>query len=140
MGNSYQHDWINHDVSHCLDYDPNKCPDWCFRAQVTEDLNDRHDLVGIPMSWMHFRQTSECGLNKTNQQETVKEYPMFMAFPKLKQTVTNGDRIRAMTDEELVKAMLDGVCNLVPAETCLVGKKDCEQCCLDWLKQEAADD
>lgn len=52
---------------------------------------------------------------------------------------TNGDRIRAMTDEELAK-YLDGLGFGGTPPTCdMDGERDykkCRDCWLDWLKQE----
>ena len=50
--------------------------------------------------------------------------------------MTNGDRIRAMTDAELADTMRDSICALVPNEVCLCGKLDCDECIRSWLKQE----
>lgn len=47
-------------------------------------------------------------------------------------TITNADRIRAMTDEELAK-YLDGVCH----DLWQMFVKDPQKMWLDWLKQEA---
>ena len=59
-----------------------------------------------------------------------------MGFPKCYQsTVTNADRIRAMTDEELAE-YLDGVCH----DLWQMFVKDPQKMWLDWLKQEAKDD
>ena len=66
----------------------------------------------------------------------VKDYPPYLDYPKTRKKQTNGDRIRAMTDEEL--AML-----LQP--TCPVGQcpgkspHDCYDCWLDYLKQEVSE-
>lgn len=51
---------MNHDATHCLDYEKGKCPKWCYRAELTAELPKRTDLIGIPMSWAHFRDTREC--------------------------------------------------------------------------------
>lgn len=58
--------------------------------------------------------------------------------------MTFGDRIRAMTDEELA-SMFDGWiqdcdCNAVPCqENCHIGDgKSCMMHWLDWLKQEVS--
>lgn len=53
---------MNHDVSHCSDYNPDTCPKSCYRAQVTAELETRGDLIGIPLSFMHFYRSgdSEC--------------------------------------------------------------------------------
>lgn len=49
-------------------------------------------------------------------------------------TMTNGDRIRAMTDEELA----DIICCPINGDTGLcLGIYDCLACCLKWLKQPA---
>ena len=54
--------------------------------------------------------------------------------------MTNADKIRAMTDEELVEAfMLRGLCNYIQLnspEQCSMEHNSCRQCMLDWLKQE----
>ena len=34
---------MNHDATHCDDYKVNKCPKKCYRAQLTQDLRERHD-------------------------------------------------------------------------------------------------
>ena len=59
---------------------------------------------------------------------------------KLRIPITNADRIRAMTDEELAKHL----CNIRNAERCVIsGQKrcmmfdDCIACWTDWMKQEA---
>jgi len=53
---------------------------------------------------------------------------------------TNADRIRAMTDEELVKqfAVEMGFCCPVKGVDCSL-EPDCRVCFARWLKQEAAD-
>ena len=52
---------------------------------------------------------------------------------------TNADRIRAMSDEELVTVFLNG-CGL---RNCRSPKgtvyTDCHSCALDWLKEEASE-
>lgn len=48
--------------------------------------------------------------------------------------MTNGDRIRAMSDEELA----DIICCPIDGDTGLcLGIYDCLACCLKWLKQPA---
>lgn len=52
---------MNHDYTHCLDYEPDKCPLSCFRAEVTRDLEKRkYEFIGVPISWAHFKGTKEC--------------------------------------------------------------------------------
>ena len=57
--------------------------------------------------------------------------------PKKPKPLTNGDRIRQMTDEELAREFSDSICNIV--ENC---EKDisCYDCKMQWLKQEVSED
>lgn len=50
---------------------------------------------------------------------------------------TNGDRIRAMTDEELADFIASGIPSAVCKGTCVDDSDPCELCVLDWLKQKA---
>lgn len=54
-----------------------------------------------------------------------------------KQPKTNGDKIRAMTDEELADWLTDGhdICDLCRFGTCRP-EFECEKGVLEWLKQE----
>ena len=52
---------------------------------------------------------------------------------------TNADKIRAMTDEELVDGFLFGIsARVCPSEEMMrkCDRKSCRECWLDWLKQE----
>lgn len=51
---------MNHDFAHCLDYNKERCPEGCFRAMLTKELEARPDLVGIPFTFAHFKGTQEC--------------------------------------------------------------------------------
>ncbi len=52
---------MNHDVTHCLDYDPKKCPKDCYRAEVTRDAKRRYlELPDLLMSWEDLEGTREC--------------------------------------------------------------------------------
>ncbi len=54
---------MNHDFSHCLDYQKGKCPiKKCFRAELTEDL--RRHYYPHRTSWMHYKGTEECCLKE----------------------------------------------------------------------------
>ena len=54
--------------------------------------------------------------------------------------LTNGDRIRAMSDEELAKAFSDTIL-CVPEGRCRGNPKtSCYECWLNWLKQPAKED
>ena len=48
-------------------------------------------------------------------------------------TVTNADRIRAMSDEELADIVANGVGCVLKAPHCM--DVDCTPCILKWLKQ-----
>ena len=75
-------------------------------------------------------------LNYTYKGKTLKEWADSISKP-----VTNADRIRSMTDEELAAWLSHH------SMACVQGKRPCpedcvggcEQCWLDWLKQEAGE-
>jgi len=51
--------------------------------------------------------------------------------------MTNGDKIRAMTDDELAEVIMcptDAGLSLLECP-----KRNCVDCCKDWLRQEAED-
>lgn len=51
--------------------------------------------------------------------------------------MTNGDRIRAMSDEELCEfLMCDVICDQKMSPDC----EDCEKCVMDWLQQPAEEE
>ena len=56
-----------------------------------------------------------------------------------KRLVTNADRIRSMTDEELAKIMTDDFCELLCGSP-ISCDGDCEKKMLRWLKQEVDHD
>lgn len=60
---------------------------------------------------------------------------------KHKDVLTNGDRIRHMTDEELADWITDGhdLCDLCQFGTCRPDF-ECEKGVLEWLKQEVSED
>lgn len=52
--------------------------------------------------------------------------------------MTNGDRIRAMTDEELVRSRLGEIlCEMIPHEDCPGGDVRCKDCLIKWLGSPA---
>jgi RNA polymerase subunit RPABC4/transcription elongation factor Spt4 len=55
--------------------------------------------------------------------------------------ITNADRIRAMTDEQIADAITaDAFCGKVTGEIATVsdcGDRKCAECALQWLKKEA---
>ena len=72
---------------------------------------------------------SICGIAKDGARERFNQKP-----------ITNADRIRAMTDEELAD-WLGVYCNGQTAQEvgkpCVSDMGSCEECWLDWLKDEA---
>jgi len=60
-----------------------------------------------------------------------------------KRIITNADRIRSMTDEELARLFADGNCGYCRIRDFCFAKGckiDCEDMWLDWLKEEAITD
>ena len=52
--------------------------------------------------------------------------------------VTNAQKIRAMSDEELSKVIREPFCDKRTHEECTVSYRgNCNQCVLDWLQQPA---
>jgi len=51
--------------------------------------------------------------------------------------MTNGDKIRAMTDEELALEIRSSICEKV--ENC-ENDLNCYKCRFEWLKQEVSED
>lgn len=71
---------------------------------------------------------------------SVKYVPVVVnAKPK---PITNADAVRAMTDEELA-GWLGVYCNGQTAQEvgkpCVSGMGSCEECWLDWLREEVTD-
>lgn len=69
-----------------------------------------------------FLEGSEC--DKFNEQ--IRNHPM-----------TNADRIRAMSDEELAVVIM---CPHESEQTLCTRPEDCLSCCIEWLKQPAKED
>lgn len=53
--------------------------------------------------------------------------------------LTNGDRIRAMTDEELAEHLSGYICDNRESGDCQ-RFKNCEECKLSWIRQEVSED
>ena len=51
--------------------------------------------------------------------------------------MTNGDRIRKMTDEELATQLEAFICHKV--KECRAEDISCVECAMQWLKQEACE-
>ena len=66
--------------------------------------------------------------------DDVKDYPPYLDYPKERKKQTNADKIRQMTDEELVEAWYYIYYHVIFAST------DSRRGLLDWLKQEVESD
>ena len=56
---------MNHDATHCEDYQKSKCPKSCYRAQLTQDLKDNWSRFWLlPISWASLKGTDECPITK----------------------------------------------------------------------------
>lgn len=76
----------------------------------------------------------------------VKDYPPYLDYPKPCKPITNYDRLRAKSVEELAEFMNCGACPPGKDVTELCHDTDggsvpdmCNLCWLDWLKQEAGE-
>lgn len=76
-----------------------------------------------------------------------KDYPPYLDCPRPRVPVTNGDKIRAMTDEELVVLLFEVSVEEFPpwcfktlpeGEPCDL-ELDCRTCGKNWLKQEVTE-
>ena len=70
------------------------------------------------------------------------EYPENSDDPPAKyepKPMTNADRIRSMSDEELADFITDDMCGLICGDP-LACEGQCKQKMLDWLKKEVRDD
>lgn len=82
----------------------------------------------------------ECPASKSDYlQRDVKDYPPYLDYPKPRKPMTNAERIRGMSDEELAKLFVSGWFD-GPLFTCPVKDVECESdiscdvCFLEWLK------
>lgn len=51
---------MNHDATHCADWNERTCPKSCYRGQLTEELEERSDLWYLPISYANLKGTDEC--------------------------------------------------------------------------------
>lgn len=51
--------------------------------------------------------------------------------------ITNADRIRSMTDEELAEVLFGSCIEHMGVEECSHPEEACKSCVLDWLKAES---
>ena len=67
--------------------------------------------------------------------DNVKDYPPYLDYPNPRKPITNADRIRAMTDEELAEWIAGSVLNLTGGSLEMA-----TEAWANWLKQEATDE
>lgn len=70
----------------------------------------------------------------------AKDYPPYLDYPKPRKPITNADRIRAMTDEELAEFLGD-IISCCSNDLCGKCCPMCDVCYhtgtpLNWLRQE----
>lgn len=76
------------------------------------------------------------GVPPSNSPKTCEKCKFF-------KPITNADRIRGMSDEELAEFEIERMCCPPGKPGCKENNltcDNCEQCWLDWLKQEAVSD
>ena len=92
--------------------------------------------------WTDGKPISDASANRCPNHETVKESGAYLCgvLDERKRNKTNADRIRAMSDEELVDkfgwyCLCDFV--VIKTEAGCDAKGSCKNCLLEWLKQPA---
>ena len=86
---------------------------------------------------IYFEKNGRC---RKFSDDTAVSYCVMGPCPE--QTLSNADRIRAMSDEELA----NWLCNIIPAECCDMscpGRENCKKGhkgLLDWFQQPAEED
>ena len=71
----------------------------------------------------------------------VKNYPSYLDYPKPHRPLTNADKIRAMSDEELADLINREVSRCAPTSGgCEKTPNDCKACWLDWLQRPTEED
>ena len=92
-------------------------------------------------AWVDGRYIADESANRCPNYETVKESGAYLCgvLDERKRKKTNADRIRAMSDEELAKLLLDGCrgskCDGQQQNE--FGSVNCFQCRRTWLQQPA---
>lgn len=109
--------------------------DYISREATTNALDALCDRVCVYSKAQRSMMCSACPLGDAF---TVIEDDIPDAFPE-DVTQTNADRIRAMTDEEMADWLYEyaGSSPNCDRARIAVDNKNCADCWLDWLKQEA---
>lgn len=100
-------------------------------------VRDKCDLTCKTYASAMIGTQNKLGTWQEKQLEKVKDYPSYLDYPKPHRPMTNADRIRSMTDDELVD-WITRDCPGSPKPCIKVHYRvDCKSCWFDWLKQEA---
>ena len=70
--------------------------------------------------------------------DDVKDYPPYLDYPKPRKTMTNADRIRSMSDEELengIRKLSLGYEPWCDRHCKMNGDEDCNRCLRSWIQQ-----
>lgn len=88
--------------------------------------------------WTDGRHISDAAASQCPNHETVKESGAYLCgvLDERKRKKTNGDRIRAMSDEELAVLINKGIWSCEDCQEYVCDKR-CDEHCLEWLKQPA---
>ena len=71
--------------------------------------------------------------------DEIKDYPPYLDYPKPYKPITNADKIRSMSDEELCKFLGEyKFCDICDegCDSCTYNG-DCDKRLFDWIKQPA---
>lgn len=85
---------------------------------------------------IHAYRCRSCGWTQ-EERENITRVPIATVERK---PITNADRIRSMTDEELAQFIWDAMDMICPNNCYEYPERLCAVCILDWLKQEATND
>lgn len=67
--------------------------------------------------------------------QTAKKGCVKVLIGKPEAAMTNADKVRSMSDEELVQFMMsDPPCDALYAQSCALHNGNCEECVRDWLQ------
>lgn len=58
-----------HDATHCIDYNPDTCPENCYRAQLSEDVKNFKYFWPVTLSYARFENTRECPKSKEKRDD-----------------------------------------------------------------------
>lgn len=108
---------------------------WCEYAK------DRTDIAGVYCTGGFRNQDGSCEHFKEYKKRPPRKRRQPASAPELVAARTNADRIRAMSDEELVAVINTPFCDKRTNKECKeVFAANCYACVLDWLQQPAKEE